>query len=83
MASASPATKLTLAAGLRAPACSMPSEKSHATQRAPAAAKARDEVPVPAARSSTRSPGAAPTARATTRRQYRSWPADRTSFIRS
>jgi len=43
----------------------MPSEKSHATQSAPEVAKVTDEVPVPAAKSSTRSPGREPRIRFT------------------
>ena len=61
----------------------MPSEKSQATQSAPAAVNVRDEVPVPAATSSTRSPGRAATVRATIRRHHRSWPSDSTSLSRS
>src|SRR5690348_9516149 len=83
-ARASPATNVTFSTALRClPAWSMPSEKSQATQVAPDAVKDTDDVPVPAARSSTRSPGPAATIRATARRQYRSWPADRTSLSRS
>src|SRR5712691_2155669 len=81
--SASPATNATESAGLRAPTPSMPREKSQATQRAPAPVKALDEVPVPAATSSTRCPAAAPTALATARRQRLSWPAESTSLSRS
>ena len=87
---ARPATSLRPATGacqirrsLRAPTWSMPSEKSQATQTAPAEVKVTDELPVPAARSSTRSPARAPTTRATTRRHHRSWPSERTSFSRS
>ncbi len=61
----------------------MPSEKSQATQSAPVAVKVSEEVPVPAARSSTRSPGRAPVIRATVRRQSRTWPMDSRSFSRS
>ena len=43
----------------------------------------RDDVPVPAARSRTRSPGPAATARATTRRHSLSCPRDSTSLSRS
>ena len=65
------------------PARSMPMEKSQATQSAPDAANVMVEVPVPAARSRIRSPARAATARATTRRQSRTWPAESRSFIRS
>ena len=61
----------------------MPSEKSQATQSAPVAVKVSEEVPVPAARSSTRSPGPAPAIRATARRHSLTWPAERMSFSRS
>jgi hypothetical protein len=46
----------------------MPSEKSQATQSAPVAVKVSEEVPVPAARSSTRSERPAAVIRATARR---------------
>ena len=71
------------APSLCTPAWSMPSEKSQATQDAPSAVKLTDEVPVPAARSRTRSPARAPTAFATTLRHHRSWPSDSTSLSRS
>ena len=45
------------------PTCSMPSEKSHGTTVAPRSANGWLDVPVPAARSSTRSPGRGSTAR--------------------
>ena len=61
----------------------MPNEKSQATQFAPDAAKVTDEVPVPAARSSTRSPGPAWRMRWTRLRHSRTWPIDRMSFIMS
>ena len=72
-----------LASSLDLPAWSMPREKSQATQSAPVAVKVSEEVPVPAARSSTRSPGRAPVIRATARRQSRTWPMDSRSFSRS
>ena len=46
-------------------------------------AKVSEDVPVPAARSSTRSPRPAPVIRATARRHSLTWPADRMSFSRS
>src|SRR6202020_9948 len=49
----------------------------------PDAAKDTDEVPVPAARSSTRSPGPTPRMRCTLLRHNRTCPIDSTSFIRS
>ena len=67
---ASPATKDSR--GLRSrPTESIPKEKSHATTKGPAAAIGSLEVPVPAARSRTRSPGSAPTAAATAFRHRR------------
>src|SRR5918994_1168918 len=61
----------------------MPREKSHGTTSAPSARNGSLEVPVPAARSRTRSPGRAATALTTARRHRRSRPSDRTSLVRS
>ena len=65
------------------PTRSMPRLKSQGTTVAPRSANGWLEVPVPAARSSTRSPGRGSTARTTDVRQRRSWPIDSTSLVRS
>ena len=57
---------------LRLPTASIPCEKSQGTANAPASAIGRVDVPVPAARSSTRSPGRGPTVETTALRQRRS-----------
>src|SRR5918995_880554 len=61
----------------------MPREKSHGTTSAPSARNGSLEVPVPAARSRTRSPGRAATAFTTARRHHRSRPNESTSLVRS
>ena len=69
--SPSPATKASQ--GLRRlPTVSMPSEMSVGTTNAPAAANGSLDVPVPAARSRTRSPTCGSTASSTSLRQARS-----------
>ena len=65
------------------PTRSMPSEKSHGTTVAPWSAKGWLDVPVPAARSRTRSPGRGATAAITACRQRRSWPSESTSLVTS
>ena len=65
------------------PTWSIPIEKSHGTTTAPRSANGTLEVPVPAARSSTRSPYCASTASLTSRRQRRSWPRESTSLVTS
>ena len=67
----------------RTPARSMPSEKSLATARAPDRASSAVDTPVPAAMSSTRSPGRRPSASRVRRRQRRSWAKDSTVLVRS
>ena len=62
----------TLGTGRVAPACSMPTEKSAATHQAPDLASSTVDTAVPAARSSTVSPGLRSSARRVARRQYRS-----------
>ena len=79
---ASPATKL-MSGRRRLPTFSMPREKSQATTSMPASAYGSLEVPVPAARSSTRWPGFASTASTTILRQRRVCPMDRTSLTTS
>ena len=65
------------------PTCSMPSEKSQGTTIAPRSANGWLDVPVPAARSSTRSPCCGSTASITSWRQRRSWPSESTSLVTS
>ena len=61
----------------------MPTEKSAATHHAPDAASSTVDTAVPAARSSTLSPGPMRSAERVARRQNRSWPSDSTVFVRS
>ena len=77
---ASPATFGTLRA---CPAPSIPTEKSAATHHAPELASSTVDTAVPAARSSTFSPGPMSSANRVARRQYRSWPSDSTVLVRS
>ena len=77
---ASPAT---LGTSRPAPAASMPTEKSAATHHAPDTASSTVDTAVPAARSSTLSPGPMRSAERVARRQNRSCPSDNTVFVRS
>ena len=77
---ASPAT---LGTSRCAPALSMPTEKSHATHQAPDVANSTVDTAVPAARSSTASPGPIRRAERVARRQDRSWPMDSTVLVMS
>ena len=65
------------------PASSMPTEKSAATHHAPERASSSVDTAVPAARSSTRSPGPMSSAVRVARRQNRSWPSDSTVLVMS
>ena len=77
---ASPATFGTSRA---APADSIPTEKSHATHQAPDAVSSTVDTAVPAATSSTLSPGPICNAARVARRHSRSWPSDSTVLVRS
>ena len=77
---ASPATFGTARA---CPAASMPTEKSAATHQAPEPASSTVDTAVPAARSSTFSPGPIRSASRVARRQNRSWPTESTVLVRS
>ena len=79
---ASPATNSI--SGWRAlPSATIPVEKSQAMTSAPSAAYSTLEVPVPAARSSTRIPGPAATAARVTRRHMRTCHRLMMSLLRS
>src|SRR5688572_19343961 len=79
---ASPAMK-SMSGRRRLPTFSMPREKSQATTSMPASAYGSLDVPVPAARSSTRWPGRTSMASTTTLRQRRVCPIERTSLTTS
>ena len=61
----------------------MPAEKSRAITSAPLFASATELVPVPAAMSSTRSPGFGSTARTVAMRHSAALPTESTAFVRS
>ena len=61
----------------------MPAERSSAVTSAPFFANAAELVPVPAAMSSTFSPGCGSTARTVATRHSGALPAERMSFVRS
>ncbi|MNW61861.1 hypothetical protein D3C74_399490 [compost metagenome] len=67
----------------RLPTWSIPTEKSHGTTSTPSSANGSLDVPVPAARSRTRSPGRAATASTVCLRHRRSCPSEMTSLVRS
>ena len=77
------ASAATLGTGRAAPACSMPTEKSAARHHAPERANSTVDTDVPAARSSTDSPGRNASASRVARRQARSCPADSTVLVMS